>query len=137
LLRTLKTRHQLTLLFISHDLAVVKNISDRIAVMYLGKLCEISPSEAVYRSPLHPYTASLLDAVSRIAAPLRSATRHRKATEFPSPVNPPAGCHFHPRCPYRQPVCQTQSPPMRQIASDRWAACHFPIEDPVAIVDPK
>ena len=126
LLEDLKARYGLTVLFIAHDLAVVKNISDRVAVMYLGKLCETGPSEQLYRSPAHPYTAGLLESVvpadpdaPRGPAPLRG--------EPPSPSNPPPGCRFHTRCPRAQARCAGEEPVLREIAPGQHVACHFPL----------
>jgi len=126
LLEDIKEQHSLTLVFIAHDLAVVKNISDRVAVMYLGKLCEIGPAEILYEQPAHPYTAALLESVPDVkrvgdiaAPPLRD--------EVPSPVNPPTGCRFRTRCPRATEICAAQEPPMRRAGSDHFAACHHPL----------
>ena len=109
LLEDLKARHGLTLIFIAHDLAVVKNISDRVAVMYLGKLCEVAPSDDLYRAPMHPYTNVLL---ASIPVPDPEVDRSQVAVvgEPPSPVLPPPGCRFHPRCPNVTEVCTTTEP---------------------------
>ncbi|HKF18442.1 MAG TPA: ABC transporter ATP-binding protein [Candidatus Dormibacteraeota bacterium] len=126
LLEDMKARFGLTMVFISHDLAVVKNVSDRIAVMYLGKLCEVAPSEQLHRTPAHPYTASLLDSipvpdphVPPRPAPVRG--------EPPSPLAPPPGCRFHTRCPRAQERCRVEEPVVRPIAPGHFAACHFPL----------
>jgi peptide/nickel transport system ATP-binding protein len=126
LLEDMKARYGLTMVFISHDLAVVKNVSDRIAVMYLGKLCEVAPAERLHRSPAHPYTASLLDSVPipDPAVPPRPAP---VMGEPPSPLAPPSGCRFHARCPRAQDRCRGEEPVVRQIAPGHFAACHFPL----------
>jgi oligopeptide transport system ATP-binding protein len=124
LLDELKEQHSLTYLFISHDLNVVHHISDRIGVMYLGRLVEVGPGEAVYGNPLHPYTQALFGA---IPVPEVNGGRELVILEgsVPSPVKPPPGCRFHTRCPLAQPVCQEQVPPLRPVSGDRLAACHF------------
>jgi peptide/nickel transport system ATP-binding protein len=126
LLEDMKARYGLTMVFISHDLAVVKNISDRIAVMYLGKLCEVAPAERLPASPAHPYTASLLGSVPSPdpAVPPRPAP---VGGEPPSPLAPPAGCRFHTRCPRAQARCSAEEPRVRELAPGHYAACHFPL----------
>jgi peptide/nickel transport system ATP-binding protein len=124
LLEDLKGRYDLTLVFIAHDLAVVKNISDRVAVMYLGKLCEIGDVDAIFSQPAHPYTQALLESVpeattGEIAAPLKG--------EVPSPVDPPTGCRFRTRCPRATQLCVDVEPPMRRAGPDQFAACHHPL----------
>lgn len=130
LLVSLQNRFQLTYLFISHDLGVVRHICDRIAVMYLGKIVESASALPLYATPRHPYTASLLSAVP-VADPFRKRTRIRLAGDVPSPVNTPAGCSFHPRCPQVQPVCETKVPELIEIEPGRHAACHFPLDKQV------
>ncbi len=126
LLENLRKRLDLTMLFISHDLAVVKNVCDRVAVMHLGKLCEIAPSEKLYRSPRHPYTAALLSA---IPDPHRSAREAKFLSgEMPSPTDPPSGCRFRTRCPRAENRCASREPKMREIEAGRGVACHFPGE---------
>ena len=112
----------LSYLFIAHDLAVVRHISDRIAVMYLGRMVELAATETIFASPAHPYTRMLLDAV-----PVAGATRRRAALlgEPPSPLSPPSGCHFHPRCPLAIDVCKTQAPALRPVGNGHAAACHL------------
>jgi peptide/nickel transport system ATP-binding protein len=126
LLQEMKDRYGLTLVFIAHDLAVVKNVSDRIAVMYLGKLCEIGPPDQIYESPTHPYTAALLAAIP-VADP-EVATRRALGGEVPSPVAPPSGCRFRTRCPKAQERCAEEEPEIREIRPGQFAACHFPLE---------
>jgi oligopeptide transport system ATP-binding protein len=124
LLEDLKNAHGLTYLFISHDLNIVQQISDRIGVMYLGKLVELGPSEAVYNEPLHPYTKALFGAI-----PLPVVDTGRQLTilegNVPSPVNPPSGCRFHTRCRLAQEICTQSQPEMRQVSTGRFVACHF------------
>jgi peptide/nickel transport system ATP-binding protein len=126
LLEELKETHHLTLLFIAHDLAVVKNVSDRVAVMYLGRLCEIAPSDLLYEAPAHHYTAALL---SSAVEPDPEAVRTPVilAGEPPSPINPPSGCRFRTRCPRAEAHCAEVVPEMREIAPGHQVACHFPI----------
>jgi peptide/nickel transport system ATP-binding protein len=126
LLEDMKARFGLTMLFISHDLAVVKNVSDRIAVMYLGKLCETAPADRLHRSPAHPYTASLLASVP-IPDPSVAPPPAPVVGEPPSPLAPPSGCRFHPRCPRAQDRCRTEEPTVRAMAPGHYAACHFPL----------
>jgi peptide/nickel transport system ATP-binding protein len=113
----------LTYLFISHDLGVVEHLSDRVVIMYLGRVVEIGPTEALFREPNHPYTVALLNEVPRIE------TRHRTYQpirgEIPSPLDPPPGCHFHPRCPQAGPRCSREAPALREVAPGRWSACHL------------
>jgi peptide/nickel transport system ATP-binding protein len=133
LLEDLKERHGLTLIFIAHDLAVVKNISDRVAVMYLGKLCEVASSDDLYRSPAHPYTNVLLASIP-VPDPDVSTAAIDVIGEPPSPVLPPSGCRFHPRCPSATEVCMTTEPELRELATGHFVACHHPVTDsPVAV----
>jgi peptide/nickel transport system ATP-binding protein len=126
LLEDLKEEHDLTLLFIAHDLAVVKNVSDRVAVMYLGRLCEIAPSDVIYEAPAHHYTAALL--ASAVEPDPEAARESIPLTgEPPSPINPPSGCRFRTRCPRAETRCAEEVPEMREIASGHQVACHFPI----------
>ena len=127
LLENLQQEFALTYLFIAHDLAVVRHISDRIAVMYLGTIVEISPSDELYDNPLHPYTISLLSAVP-IPDPEVEERRETilLAGDLPSPANPPPGCRFHTRCPYVQPTrCKDEAPELRALASGHTVACHW------------
>jgi peptide/nickel transport system ATP-binding protein len=127
LLENLQSEFELTYLFIAHDLAVVRHISDRIAVMYLGTIVELSPAEELYDNPLHPYTISLLTAVP-IPDPVIERQRERilLAGDLPSPANPPPACRFHTRCPYVQPTrCKTDVPALRKLADGHLASCHW------------
>ncbi len=124
LLEDLKARYGLTMLFIAHDLAVVKNISDRVAVMHLGVLCELAPSETLYEAPAHPYTDALLASALEPDPEARHA-RPKLQGEPPSPINPPSGCRFRTRCPYAQPRCADEPPEVRELAPGHWVACHF------------
>jgi len=127
LLETLQEEFELTYLFIAHDLAVVRHISDRIAVMYLGWIVEVSPAVELYENPLHPYTISLLSAVP-IPDPVVERQRESilLAGDLPSPANPPAACRFHTRCPFIQPTrCRDEVPPLRKLATGHEVACHW------------
>ena len=128
LLEDLQDDLGLTYLFVAHDLSVVRHVSDRIAVMYLGKLMEVSPAEELYTKPIHPYTAALLEAIP-IADPRENRARRRSvvAGEPPNPINPPPGCVFHPRCPRATDVCKTVEPPLTAYANGHVAACHHPL----------
>ena len=126
LLEDLKRDYNRTLVFIAHDLAVVKNVSDRVAVMYLGKICEVAPSDDLYRLPAHPYTNVLLSSIP-VADPEVATRRVAVEGEPPSPVLPPPGCRFHPRCPVAQERCAREEPTLREIAPAHFVACHFPL----------
>ena len=135
LLEDLKKSYGLTMIFIAHDLAVVKNISDRVAVMYLGKFCEIAPSDDLYKAPSHPYTQVLLSSIP-VADPSVPFTGAAVDGEPPSPVLPPSGCRFNPRCPHAQDRCRTEEPELREVAPGHFVACHFPLhggEAPVSV----
>ena len=124
LLEDLQEKFDLTYLFIAHDLSVVEHISDRVAVMYLGRIVEIAPARELYTTPKHPYTEALLSAVP-IPEPGLKRTRIRLVGDVPNPINPPAGCHFHPRCPKAFDRCKVESPVLKQAADGHWAACHL------------
>jgi peptide/nickel transport system ATP-binding protein len=127
LLEEMKRRYELTLLFIAHDLAVVKNVSDRVVVMYLGKLCEVGAPDDLYARPAHPYTATLLAAIP-VPDPSERVDRHAVVSgEVPSNVDPPSGCRFRTRCPKAQAHCAEEEPVLREIAPGQYVACHFPL----------
>ena len=113
----------LTYLFISHDLSVVEHIADRVVIMYLGRVVEIAATEAIFEAPNHPYTQALLSEVPRLD--LRKRRYHPVQGEIPSPLDPPSGCHFHPRCPHASARCRAERPTLREIAPERWSACHL------------
>jgi peptide/nickel transport system ATP-binding protein len=128
LLEEMKQRYGLTLVFIAHDLAVVKNVSDRVAVMYLGKLCEVAPPDELYLRPAHPYTSALLTSIPVPDPQVRPREEATLGGEIPSPVAPPSGCRFRTRCPRAQDMCAQVEPKMRQIGLGHYVACHFPLE---------
>jgi oligopeptide/dipeptide ABC transporter ATP-binding protein len=130
LLKDLQSEFGLTYLFIAHDLNVVRHISDRVLVMYLGKVAETAPRDQLYAAPKHPYTGALLSAVP---IPNPELGRQRKPVvlegDVPSPINPPSACNFHPRCPrFREGHCDVETPELRQLAGEQYAACHYPLE---------
>ena len=124
LLKDLQEEFGLTYLFISHDLAVVEHVSDRLAVMYLGKIVELAASSTIYRSPLHPYTQALLSA-SPIPDPTSRRNRIILRGDVPSPIDPPSGCHFHTRCIYAEEICSQQKPQLKEVGKNHLTACHF------------
>jgi peptide/nickel transport system ATP-binding protein len=130
LLEDMKRRYGLTLLFIAHDLAVVKAVSDRIAVMYLGKLCEVGPTERVFNRPAHPYTKLLLEAIP-VPDPTVRPAANIAVGEPPSPLAPPSGCRFRTRCPRADARCAAEVPALREIGDGQFAACHHPMSDTV------
>jgi peptide/nickel transport system ATP-binding protein len=126
LLEEMKARYGLTLLFIAHDLAVVKAVSDRVAVMYLGRLCEVGPSEQLFAQPAHPYTALLIEAIPVPDPDVRPAERV-PGGEPPSPMAPPSGCRFRTRCPRADARCAAEVPELRAVAPQQFVACHHPL----------
>jgi oligopeptide transport system ATP-binding protein len=124
LLKDLQEEFGLTYLFISHDLAVVEHVSDRLAVMYLGQIVELADSFQIYRSPLHPYTQALLSA-SPIPDPGRRGDRIILKGDVPSPIDPPSGCRFHTRCLYAEQICHQQEPQLKEVRKNHLTACHF------------
>jgi len=126
LLMELRENYQLSYIFIAHDLSVVEHISDRVAVMYLGRIVELSDANTLYRSPQHPYTEALMSAVP-LADPRAQRRRKRIRLEgdVPDPASPPAGCHFHPRCRYAKDICTEQEPELRQVIPETQVACHL------------
>jgi oligopeptide/dipeptide ABC transporter ATP-binding protein len=124
LLKALQKKYDLTFLFITHDLSVVYHMSDRIAVMYLGKIVELAANIALYEEPLHPYTKVLLSALPTLN-PERRVKRTILGGDVPSPLNPPNGCAFHPRCPYRVDICDKIQPPLKSVKEGHLVACHL------------
>jgi peptide/nickel transport system ATP-binding protein len=124
LLEDLQQEFNLTYLFIAHDLSVVEHISDRVAVMYVGYVVEVAPTDELFRNPKMPYTEALIGAIP----PPNPRLRHRPVKlpgEVPSPASPPSGCYFHPRCQYAKDICKVERPPLRDLGGGHWAACHF------------
>jgi oligopeptide/dipeptide ABC transporter ATP-binding protein len=134
LMKDLQREHHLTYVFVSHDLAVVYYMADSIGVMYLGKIVEIGDAESVFRTPAHPYTQGLLDAVPVPDPDVARARRGRQVRgELPSPVNPPSGCRFRTRCPRAEAICAAEEPPFQSFGTTQQAACHFPLRTPVSL----
>ncbi|MEN9793066.1 MAG: hypothetical protein RL330_1144 [Actinomycetota bacterium] len=128
LLEDLKAKYGITLIFIAHDLGVVKNVSDRVAVMYLGKLCEVADSEALYKKPSHPYTRLLLGSVPVADPTKKPDTSTELSGDLPSPTDPPSGCRFRTRCPRATDRCAAEEPQLREVGVGHYVACHFPHE---------
>jgi oligopeptide/dipeptide ABC transporter ATP-binding protein len=130
LLDDLQDEYNLTYVFIAHDLGVVHHVSDRIAVMYLGVVVEIGPSDPLFLQPIHPYTQALLSVIPPIEAD--DVVRRERIVlegEVPSPIDPPSGCRFHPRCPYATDICRVERPPLLAHGDGRFAACHHPLDE--------
>jgi peptide/nickel transport system ATP-binding protein len=132
-MKDLKEKHALTVLFISHDLAVIRYMADTIGVMYLGKIVEMGPAREVYERPAHPYTQGLLDAVPSPEVPSNAQKKIRVEGELPSAVNPPSGCRFRTRCPRAQKLCADEEPAFSEYENGHVAACHFPLQRPVRL----
>jgi oligopeptide/dipeptide ABC transporter ATP-binding protein len=132
MMKLLQETHQLSYIVISHDLAVVKYLADRIGVMYLGKLVEVGPAQAIYENAAHPYTRGLIDTIP-IAEPRLARAKKEQFVkgELPSAINPPSGCRFRTRCPYEQEICAETEPILRLFGSGHHAACHFPLQEPL------
>ena len=128
LLEEMKEKYGLTLLFISHDLSVVRNVSDRVVVMYLGKICEICSSDTINSLPAHPYTRVLLASAPEPASTV-SESESAIGDDIPSPINPPTGCRFRTRCPSAKALCEEKEPEMQKVGDDHFVACHFPVID--------
>jgi peptide/nickel transport system ATP-binding protein len=129
LLEEMKRRYGLTVLFISHDLAVIKNICDRVAVMYLGKIVEVAPADDIYNKPMHPYTIGLLASIPDPDPDHKQASSQPIGGEPPSSTNPPSGCRFRTRCPRAQDRCAIEEPPLVELQSGHSVSCHFPVLD--------
>ena len=125
LLMDLQDEYKLSYLLVAHDLAVVQHISHRVAVMYLGRIVEMTEKKRLFEMPLHPYSEALLSAVPIPKASARRRQRVILTGDVPSPINPPAGCHFHTRCPYAHARCRTEPPALREVTPGHWASCHL------------
>ncbi len=125
LMMDLQDEYKLSYLFVAHDLGVVEHISHRVAVMYLGRIVELTDKASLFEAPLHPYTEALLSAVPIPKSGARRRKRVILTGDVPSPINPPSGCHFHTRCPYAMPRCRSEEPLLREVTPRRWAACHL------------
>ena len=130
LLEDMKARYGLTLIFIAHDLAVVKNVSDRVVVMYLGKMCEVGAPDQLYSTPAHPYTAALLRSIPVPDPRVPPVDAGLLTGDLPSPLDPPSGCRFRTRCPMARERCASEEPLLRAIGDDHYVACHYPLVDP-------
>jgi peptide/nickel transport system ATP-binding protein len=127
LLEDMKKAYGLTLIFIAHDLAVVKNISDRVAVMYLGKICEVGAPDGLYADPAHPYTRALIEAIPEPDPTVKADRGAALEGDLPSPIMPPSGCRFRTRCPKAEDRCAAEEPQLRAVGPDHFVACHFPL----------
>jgi oligopeptide/dipeptide ABC transporter ATP-binding protein len=125
LMMDLQDEYRLSYLFVAHDLGVVEHISHRVAVMYLGRIVEMTDKVSLFEAPLHPYTEALLSAVPIPKARARGRKRVILTGDVPSPINPPSGCHFHTRCPYVMRRCRNDEPALREVLPRHWAACHL------------
>jgi peptide/nickel transport system ATP-binding protein len=135
LLEDMKARYGLTMVFIAHDLAVVKNISDRVAVMYLGKICEIAGPDELFDHPAHPYTQALISSIPKPDPGVDVEAEPTLSGDLPSPLNPPSGCRFRTRCPRAQETCAEHEPLIRPVGDGHYVACHFPLDQPAQITD--
>jgi peptide/nickel transport system ATP-binding protein len=135
LMKRMQREREMTSVVISHDLAVVKYIADRIGVMYLGKLVEIGTGDDIYRRPAHPYTEALIKTIP-LPDPIREKAKKEAGItgELPSPLDPPSGCRFRTRCPYAQERCAQEEPQLRSFGPQHMAACHFPLQQPTGDV---
>ena len=134
LLQDMRERYGITLVFITHDLGVVRNVSDRIIVMYLGRICEVATPDDLFDTPAHPYTRLLMESVPRIEVDGPTERPPLPEGELPSPIDPPSGCRFRTRCPIAQDVCSTDVPEVAEIKPGHFVACHFPVlDDPISI----
>jgi oligopeptide/dipeptide ABC transporter ATP-binding protein len=125
LMMDLQDEYNLSYLFVAHDLGVVEHISHRVAVMYLGRIVEMTDRTLLFEAPLHPYTEALLSAVPLPKPGAGKRKRVILSGDVPSPINPPAGCHFHTRCPYAMRRCRSEEPALREVVPNHWAACHL------------
>jgi oligopeptide/dipeptide ABC transporter ATP-binding protein len=123
----LQQQFNLTYIFISHDLSVVRHLCDRVAVMYLGRIAELAPATELYSAPRHPYTEALLSAVP-VAHSEHKKHQIKLSGDVPSPIDPPSGCTFHPRCPYVQEICRNETPLLRELSVNHMVACHLPLK---------
>ena len=127
LLEEMKKAYGLTLIFIAHDLAVVKNVSDRVVVMYLGKICEVGPPDNLYARPAHPYTRALIESIPEPDPSVRPTESAALEGDLPSPITPPSGCRFRTRCPLAAERCAAEEPQLRDVGDGHYVACHFPL----------
>ena len=133
LLEDLKEKYGISLVFIAHDLAVVKNVSDRVVVMYLGKVCEVADPDDIFNRPRHPYTDVLMAAIPITDPSIDPRAAPTISGELPSPLAPPSGCRFRTRCPRAQEICSREEPGLGEISPGQYVACHFPVDVPVGV----